>query len=421
MSTSTTATRSRKVLSPEALQVLRGHDQDITISNGFRLISNSSYISNSSIDSQATVLIPDELESLETVKFLQFTDETANLIFEQYLNDLEQNPDRAHLMSTVRSYVGSIAGNATDVDGDDAWVSLFQRIGMTRLFQRNVMDPDFGDMRAMGSLKEWVLEAAAMRFEFLRSLSHIITTPARGVKKQVSHMSLDGKLAPGPYPTIPTRSSSLKGPAVGNFNAPAPGTKPQEPSTRIEGYKTFYKGSTLPRLEAIFIQNGNAVNFNNVLSSPPGNFSRLIGGLYLTKHEQVAWRYAQWAKKIVDGNVVPIGIMTVAIPDELLSSMAEVVGDDWRRFVWINRRGDELMPEELNYLQEYQWLVGSICAISNDRVVDMEDISELEAWRLNGEAVQQVWTGDNYMLNLLNQKCVGKVWVRGMAYEDDKN
>jgi hypothetical protein len=40
---------------------------------------------------------------------------------------------------------------------------------------------------------------------------------------------------------------------------------------------------------------------------------------------RVAWEYTEWAKKIVDGNVVPRGIVTIAIPDHLLTSIAPVV------------------------------------------------------------------------------------------------
>lgn len=89
----------------------------------------------------------------------------------------------------------------------------------------------------------------------------------------------------------------------------------------------------------------------------------------------------EWAKKIVDGNVVPVGILTIAIPKHLLTSIAQVVGDQWRQLVWASRRRE---PEDvaLAYLGEFQWLTGPLCRLSTNRFKKMSDLAEIEIWKL---------------------------------------
>jgi hypothetical protein len=96
--------------------------------------------------------------------------------------------------------------------------------------------------------------------------------------------------------------------------------------------------------------------------------------------------------------------------------MMELYGDDWRTYVWVNRTDTMPLPKQLEYLEEFQWLVGPICSKGNIQVQEMRDASELELWKLDGgEAAQQHWTGHMRMLRLLDERCVDKIWIRGIA------
>lgn len=126
MSGSYTSLVSRKVLSDGALQVLRARGESPVLQDGFRVVSNTSYMSEDSTDSATTVQIPDHIESLETVKFLQFNDDAAGTIWQQFLEDMLTEPDRADLFYCARSYVRGVAGDALYY-GDD-WIGVMQRI-----------------------------------------------------------------------------------------------------------------------------------------------------------------------------------------------------------------------------------------------------------------------------------------------------
>lgn len=66
-----------KMLSEHSINVLRTRDDTSQLHHEFRALSNISYSSEDSFDSQATVQIPDELDSVETLRFLELNDVTA--------------------------------------------------------------------------------------------------------------------------------------------------------------------------------------------------------------------------------------------------------------------------------------------------------------------------------------------------------
>ena len=109
-------------------------------------------MSEDSIESEVTVQIPDTIESLETVKFLQLNDDAAMTVWRQFLQDRLTDPDPADLFYSARSYVRSVAGDALYYRDD--WIGVMQRIGMTSLFQQRTMGEENAEMRLTGSCKE---------------------------------------------------------------------------------------------------------------------------------------------------------------------------------------------------------------------------------------------------------------------------
>lgn len=79
--TERSSSSSLKVLSAPTINILRARGEGIQ-HGGYRAVSNTSYANADSLDSEATVMIPDELESLETLQFLRFNHTTAVIIWE---------------------------------------------------------------------------------------------------------------------------------------------------------------------------------------------------------------------------------------------------------------------------------------------------------------------------------------------------
>ena len=417
--TTAVSASSLKVLSSASIELLRARGE-AQLSQGYRAVSNTSYTTASSLDSGATVFIPDELDSLETLCFLELNETTSATVWQQFLTRRAEFPDRADILNSAKRHVASIQGDA--VTADDDWVGMMRRIGMSGSFQARVMGGD-QDMRLSGSLKEWITEMMNIRYDFLKALDHIIQAPPMSIlARKSSKPTLDGSFSIQAAPAIPTRVSSQIGktPPAGSFKAPNPGitTLTENPPRQLDGHVILFKGAAAPRLDKLFKANGE-LDFRAIVSIPPGDFSKGFSGLYITKDYQVAWRYAKWAQTIVDGNVVPVEILHVAVPKELTTSSKELFGEEWRRFVWGCRREGEEVPNDLIYLEEFHWLIGGICHSSNAQVQRMATSAELRIWKLaNNQTTSQYYAGNNAIIRLMNEHCVGKVWRTAIHVEE---
>lgn len=400
------------LLSQEAITILEAK-QPTPLQNGRRVVSNVSYMSDDSIDSEASVEIPEYLESQATLEFLEFKPEVARNLWDKIQEAQTILPNRDFL-DAVRFFISTIPEDAYEENNDEEWKDAVKAMGLTRAFEARLMDAAFREIRLKGSLKEWVTFMMEERFYFLQSLDAFVKNPARGINRRVSKMNLQtGKLTAGP--AVPARTSSIA--ATPNFDFPSAATANSDPPSSVDECTTYFKGGSIARLESINLS-ANPLNFLPLTSTPPGDFSGDTRGLYFTKHEQIAWQYAQWAGKLVDGTVVPVGILQIAIPNHLLASMTDVVGENWRRFVWANRRTVEnlAVPEDLDYLNDFQWLTGPICGQSQHKINGLRTSAELEVWKLpRGESATQIFTGKRAMMRLMGEHCIGKVWVTGIS------
>ena len=135
---------SLKVLSEESVQILQARGEARLIS-GCRSVSNTSYFSTSSLSSQAAVLIPDELDSIETLQFLELNQETSGLVWKNFLDARSAMSHWASVLTPVKRNVTSIEGNAVTVDDD--WLGIMRRIGTSSNFQTRLVREDMKDMR----------------------------------------------------------------------------------------------------------------------------------------------------------------------------------------------------------------------------------------------------------------------------------
>lgn len=103
--TSQPSIASFKVLSEDSLQILRVRGDNPRLNNGYRAVSNASYSSAGSLDSEATVLIPDELESLETLKFFEFNDATTGRVWSRYCQNFAEDPNMADLLKLAKAQI----------------------------------------------------------------------------------------------------------------------------------------------------------------------------------------------------------------------------------------------------------------------------------------------------------------------------
>lgn len=379
-------------------------------SSGSRSVSNSSYMETQNTSSPVvTSQIPVLLSSIETLRFLEIQQPHAIQIWNAFRTNIFQGraPEDSNLLMAAKDHIlYRIHGDCSEENDD--WTGLFSAMGMATSFVDRVMDPTFKHMRLMSSAKAITTMYLEDRWEFLETVGERITAPPKKAGRRVASIGQNAN---------PITHSGKVTAATGNPSSSESSQTLVESSTAvptaIPGHRTLYKGGAQARLERILNPNGT-LNMTQALSSESGDFSP-ITGLYLTKQYKVAYEYARWAARIVDGRVVPVGILQIVIPEFLLESSYEVVGDEWKNFVYVNSKGVSSRYGEFAHLEDYKWLVGAICHQSQDKFLKnkVSDVQQVEVWSLSdpGEVTSQHYTKSLGMIASLDRECSGKVWI----------
>lgn len=246
------------------------------------------------------------------------------------------------------------------------------------------------------------------RWLFLCGLDGVIQTSFKGGAQDRGIQELQAQ------PTIPKLSQgktvTIHDPETSG--QPSIELQATNPPPGLEEHKMFYKESSTVRLSALYDGHSHP-NFlrKEILDAPPGAFSALSSGLCLTTQHRVAWQYANWKAIVVDGSVVPVGILTVAISNDLLQPHAEISGPAWKTMVWANCV--KVWPDsQFDYLADFQWNIGQVCKQSQAILTMLKDKEEIETWKLNhNECATQWYTNNASMLKLLSERCIGKTWI----------
>ncbi|MCJ1422570.1 hypothetical protein MMC29_000450 [Sticta canariensis] len=108
------SSNNSKVLSEEAVRIPRLKNDASPVKNGFRSISDTSYMTEDLLDSEATVEIPEYLESAEPFEFLEFTKPKARSLWTHYSQMVIDYPDMFDIMQIAKYHVENSAGDAID-------------------------------------------------------------------------------------------------------------------------------------------------------------------------------------------------------------------------------------------------------------------------------------------------------------------
>ena len=199
------STLSLKVFSEESLRILRVRGNDMTVRSGFHTVLNTSYASESSVDSQATVDIPEDLESIETLQFLEFVPSAASVIWNSLLQRRQNDPQRANILDEAKKHISAFEDA---VYADDDWFGTMEAMGLTKSCQARLMDPDFEYMRLSATLKETVYDMLEMRYEFLSGLDDVVKGPAiNSFARNSSRLNADDTFTTVPAPDTPFQGS----------------------------------------------------------------------------------------------------------------------------------------------------------------------------------------------------------------------
>ncbi|KZF20519.1 hypothetical protein L228DRAFT_249276 [Xylona heveae TC161] len=346
---------------------------------GWRSISGSSWKTISSGSSRESIVIPEFIESMETLQYLGFTKETAEKLWLKI--EKRPDPDMNDFMRMVRGWVRSFP-NA--VDEDDDWISVMNKIGIKTRLRQAILTPEYKDIRLSETCHYWINETMQCDFQFLESISNRILqkiTSLPSLSSGGETMSEFGPASPPPSAELfvepyemPASAGRVKGKnksrAVGSeYSARSfeesptkkPKLDPDDPfsSTKLdvssaapekpkEPTIVLYKGGDLVRLESALTLEPNKKGLLRIMTHPPTDLSSLELRLYFTSQHEIAEKYAGYAHVRNEGGR-GAGILHAEIPTRFLADIVDIYGEEWREFVWCCRQIIDL-PDHLEYL-----------------------------------------------------------------------
>lgn len=337
-----------------------------------RSIDSDSSSGDSSADSrhipayatrESTVMVPEIMESSQTLEWLGFNHDTAQQLLQKWKNFHPDDPSDFLTVALEHLEYHS----CEDACGDhEDWLRTFADLGIADELESAIMDPVFKRVRLTHSAKEWISETLQGRFEFLAktqntSVQRVKLLHEEAIQRRITARKTSGTSIEG---DIPENSA----PQIKYVTA-----YPQY----IPGSTTLWIGHSGARLESIFVD--GSIDLTQILSAPRSDFaSRYAVGVYTALQREVAEIYANYAKRRI-GNT-PVCLLSIQIPNALIHGFDPLslpYGDLWRKVVWTCRSGNRLRGE-LASIATRKLLIGPICGHPSKTIANKRDWKEIE-------------------------------------------
>lgn len=375
------------------------------------LFDKTNLIRFSSTNSRDSVDIPEDFNSKEFLLFAGFTGHVASQIWDAW----QKRGDRQDwLIDDARHYIRAAARKHDAVERSDDWDLALREMGLDDRLRQAILHPDFESIRLTGCACSWALDTVNTSFDFLQGLDDAIGKKQRGGSEIERVDSPDESSKPRPA-IAPNRAHQKAG---SSSAATAPNVKvsTQPPLERVEGRTMFFKGGSQYRFEQA-VQLDGSLGIRGLQSQNPTDFHPTEATyMYLTKHREVAHRYARYAEERFPSSKG--AVLQIAIPNHLVSDAQEIYGDDWRDLIWNSRNSRVTdsnflrLPSQLKHYENYDVLVSNLCTDSSHKIARMADNSELSIFKLaNGaKASQHAFQTISRQQDVARQ-CTGFFWI----------
>ena len=285
--------------------------------------------------SDGSTEIPQTLESVEAIEFLGFTPEAASEIYQRFLDGKSVIPDD-EIINYAKGHVRSAIDSSAE---SDDWDKTMIGMGIAPDLRRQILDPDFAEIRRTCNAAFWVLDTIVTLYNFFADKIHNLGTSNEPVKIDTrSQYQLSSPSKAAASSSSPSKQGRRGSKQASETPRPEIATGTADRDVK-PGEVDLMKGGAFDRLEAAIKlpTDEQPVNrIGNVLSRPPSDFSGDEQMLYFSKQRQTAYRFADYARTRLrkPGDPVAVGILHVIVPRDILANSVEVHGTKWKEFVW---------------------------------------------------------------------------------------
>ncbi|ESZ94536.1 hypothetical protein SBOR_5079 [Sclerotinia borealis F-4128] len=353
----------------------------------------SSDSSSSSGDSEGSgfrqdhfLIVPEMLESEETLQYLGWGADKATNIWRRWVSVTADDTDVARYtmyeFGFLEFALEAVPSSELE-DGQEAWTTHMLGWGVAAELVDAIMDTQFADVRGTESAQYWVRDTMSIRYLGLEGLKK--ASILRDELRQNPAGSFRGNIA---VATTTARPSNVPGNLV------------------------LYKAISKDRIEKD--ENGKII-YSSIVSSTPSDF-RGYGGtlLYFTPDIEVAKIYRQYIKK--RGEFPPV-MLQLTLSNAFVESLPPQIllfEDLWKQIIYTCRSRKNL-KRDLSGFHKYPLIIAPISRSPNDTISRLRDcgqLSENYVLQVNGKkAIQYAFQGEDVLTQLEEEEGELKVMV----------
>ncbi len=381
----------------------------------------------------AFAIIPEVLFSLETLRYIGFSNNAAQAIWTKWVNWPQTGPRRETDPSDGGQYITFIdlatirLQSCDDVHTDDdvQWRNCLAECGVSSSVQESIMDPAFKDLRLSNSCVGWVDDTIRMRFAGLEEIRWASKQREMKLARDSSRPSESGhRRGQHSGPAQQSYSSSSGGKAgegssqkqrsvssMQQETTPGISSQAWNDETRLEisnqpGKIVLFKGIDQGRIVGLFDDSGALSKIQKLLSLPPSDFSGSRPLFYFTPDYRVAEYYAAYAKRRSECESVVM--VCLSIPQQAIDDLTEPSiqhlywpSPHFKELVWRSKTQNSL-PPHLRQYRDALIIIGNITRGANRMYEQMggwEDMTNECLLRIrllnqNTPAKQYVFSGE---------------------------
>ncbi|KAM7214981.1 hypothetical protein V8F06_009658 [Rhypophila decipiens] len=388
---------------------------------------------NSPLADDAFADLPSVLISRETLIHLGYTDEKAGYIWDCWTNwpddtlfFREGDPDDEREEYIFLDYLiehirGTTEPRDVDGDRDEDWTTYLTECGISADLQSRIMHPRFAYLRRTESCLYWIRDTFQMRYGGLELVQ--VTSQEREMQLITAASRPGGSGGSG------GRRSRRSVTAVSAFQ------RQRQPSTsdnldiwggsaqigttiNTPHYVTLFKCLDQRRAKGLLTDDGTLRQDAHLLSAAPSDCSNTNRKFYFTPNIKVAEYYASYAKTRID--VHSVVMVVVQIPNSAINTIPPKdvqrlfwPSDDWKEFVWHNRRNEDIIPTRLEKYADTLLFIGHTATKPNRAWAKIESprhVDESCVLRIGEDG--QLNNGSPALQWVFNGNGRGRTWLK---------
>ncbi|TGO09287.1 hypothetical protein BTUL_0172g00090 [Botrytis tulipae] len=301
-------------------------------------LSSSDSGSSEGIDTKDFIIIPEFLESEETIEWLGWNPTKAAEIWNRWkeIQETEQEQGTIFEVEFLQCALGHIPGRSFE-DSSSDWEEHMRSWGISDELIDTIMDAEFTDIRCTESAQHWVTDTIETRYLSLERIQ----------------MESDQR----------TRNNHAFDPSIASLAVPR--------YSRVPGLQTLFKAIST---EGLRYSDGK-INIDSLVSLGATDFRGYGGALYFTPDYKVADHYRRYIRKRV-GLTRPLMIQ-LTLPNSWIEGLPPRVlefGDLWKKLVHTSRQGNRL-TEDMKYIRNLPLIIAPIAHSPN------KAIARLGTWK----------------------------------------